>query len=236
MAKLKLSLISALLFASATHAETLSICFEQWTPYAAQKSSGAFTGVVVERLISSANNNKLNIELSQLPYKRCISLVKRQKIDVALFVPEGGELEIHKKELVNWQIGIATREVVNNRQIFYRTDFSSVIIGRDYTYPPAVINTLKHHNKQIIPHSKYFTNNQEIQSLFEVLINGKADAIVVDVLWARAFKRSSGLEFYVSDWLLGSQPQYAGFSERLSEKKRAILDTLLDSHKKAPEN
>ncbi|NVK25518.1 MAG: hypothetical protein HWE10_11365 [Gammaproteobacteria bacterium] len=189
--------------------------------------NGQSIGVVVDKLKAGMIANNASVSFSDYPHGRCVESVRMGKVDFALFVDQQDRLAMLDEPLADWDLAVVSHTKIDAEQDFQAEQFNKVIIARDYEYPPELMRKLKTFNKSLIRKSYFFTKDEEITALFELLKRGRADALVVDQVWANYMKNKLNLDIHVSDWTLYSEPQYVGYNESLDSKKLSLMNQIL---------
>lgn len=207
----------------------LSICFEEWRPYAYKNASKVATGDVIKQLKTHAKTLNIKLTFQELPYTRCIYSVKKGVIDIALFTDGSDGLTLLSQVISNWDLIVVSNAALS---IKTRTDFEnskivSVMLARDYIYPKPLIELLNSYNKRVVKASYYITKEQDIGRVFSYVLDGRVDAILVDKKWAESAKMNLKLDIVLGNWIIHREPQYAGYSD-LSPNKIALVNQLLD--------
>jgi hypothetical protein len=207
--------------------DTLSICYEEWRPYAYYENNIP-KGTVLNPIKAKAASMKLQINLLEMPHRRCLELVKKRKVDVALFVDPNDGLNLAPEPIAYWEIAAVTAA---NRKLASMDDFQNLaggtfVIARDYDYPQEFLSILKQLNANIVKVPYYLVSKKEEQAFFNYVIKGQGDVMLVDGNWSRILQKEYKLDVNVSEFNVFQIPQYAGFF-LLSESKKSALKKLL---------
>lgn len=207
----------------------LSICFEEWRPYAYMNASKVAKGVVIKQLNTHAKALNIKLTLLELPNTRCIYSVKAGDIDIALFTDPSDGLTLLPQVVTNWDIIVVSRaaEAIKTKTDFEDPKIESVMIARDYIYPKPLLDLLTSYNKRVVKASYYITKEHDITRVFSYVLDGRVDSMLVDRKWAESAKINMKLDIVLGNWIVHREPQYAGYS-KLSPNKILIVKQLLD--------
>ena len=166
----------ALLISLTVSATEISLCYEEWRPYAYKTSDGRFNGSVIERLKSAAKKHNVRLVFHELPHSRCILSVKGLKIDFALFVDETEHMPMLNNAVATWDLAIITRpgEMPTEQEKLTAHHIKQIIIARDYDYPKEVLNYFSSINKKVLEASYYIGNEKDVIRIFNLLLQKKA--------------------------------------------------------------
>lgn len=216
------------LFSANILSHSISICHEEWKPYAYEEADGP-KGIIVDKITARAK--KLNVELSimQMPHRRCVSLVKSNKVDFAMFVDQQDGVELLSTPIAFWDIAAITSADVELKSADDLHHFSggTFIIAQDYDYPHEFLETIKQYQAEIVKVPYYLASKTEEQVFFHYVIKNQADVMLVDANWSRILKDEYDLEVNVSEFNLFSSPQYIGYFH-LDEDKKEIIQRLIE--------
>lgn len=226
--KLAIVLLLINFTAVANSQESLSICFEEWRPFA-YTENGQLKGKVVKQLALAANKLDIKLEFSELPYKRCIDKVKKGHIDFSLFVDKDDKLQLITPAIASWNIVAVTNEQLTLDSL---DDLKSrhnmrIIISQDYQYPNVFTVLVQSLPAKILKVSYYVTNEQEAITLFSLLTHNRADVMLVDLTWASHLKRQHNLPVNISPFILHTAPQFIGYHKASKDKVKLMRSVIL---------
>ena len=215
---------SSVFMACTTSAEEISLCYEEWRPYAYKTKKGEYTGIVIDRLKASALKYNTKLKFHELPHSRCVISVKNLHIDFALFIDDTEKMHTLENSVASWDLAIITRpgQMPSEQEMLSADHIKQVIIARDYEYPQYVTDYLASIDKNILEASYYVGNDKDVIRIFSLLLQKKGDAMVVDKLWSQEVKALFNLPVEISDWVIHSEPQYIGYYKVPTEKRKSM--------------
>ncbi|TPH17686.1 transporter substrate-binding domain-containing protein [Litorilituus lipolyticus] len=211
----------------AQESNNLNICYEEWRPFAFTENK-VIKGETIAKLQGASGSLGITFNFYELPFKRCLTLVKKGLIDFALFVDNKDGLTLFNHAIAYWNITAVTAEKLSFYDIKEIQAFqnSRIIIAQDYEYPKEFTEFIATLNSHIMPVSYYVTNPREDVALFSLLINDRADIMFVDSSWAHQIKSKYKLPLNISPFIIHGSPQYIGYGNTSNEKIEVMRSLL----------
>jgi len=211
-----------LLSMGAAHAGTVSFCFSDWPPYSMMKD-GEAQGVSIEILKQAAQRADLKPSFQELPWNRCLQMVKAGEIDAVIDAAKRKEYlqgDITHSVYTN-TFWVRADDPVKEIDIEHFNGRSiGLVAGYKYAEPLDSILADARLKKE---YSKDDTTN------IRKLSFGRIDVIIGDYVGTRSFADKNGLSLrpilpsYSVDRLYPSfNLQKSDVHERLNEGLRAI--------------
>lgn len=212
---------------AAQESNNLNVCYEEWRPFAFTENQ-VVKGEAITKLKEASGSLGITLNFYELPFKRCITLVKKGLIDFALFVDQKDGLTLFKHAFAYWNIAAVTAEKLSFYDLkdLQALQNSRIIIAQDYDYPIEFTEFIATLNGHVMPVSYYVTNPREDVALFSLLINDRADIMFVDASWAQQIKLKYKLPLKISPFTIHRSPQYIGYGNTSNEKVELMRSLL----------
>ncbi len=201
-------LLIALTYNSTLCAEAITLCYEEWSPYAS-RSGEQNKGIVLTLL--SQKSTALNVPISfvDLPHNRCVNGVKNDRYHGAIFIDQSDGLDLVSKPVAMWKIGFAVAEG-HTAQNAADVNYGILILAKDYEYPAQVLSKLERLPLVRKRVQYYSQGDANTRGLFNYIIKGQADVMLVDEVWAEQMKSKLRLKIRMLAPAIHIEPQYIG--------------------------
>ncbi|WP_206483357.1 transporter substrate-binding domain-containing protein [Thalassotalea sp. G2M2-11] len=207
--------------------QPISFCYEEWEPYSFIDENNQAVGVSVDYLKYKLTLANMQYKFSELPFPRCMQLVKSGKIDFILHVDENDNLQLIKQPIADWELtfAVSDKNPMSFEQLMQSKGLN-VLVARSYVYPAIIEEKLQQMSANVIKVSFYTDEVVALKRLFHRLTVGQGQAMVVDRVWAEQMIKKHHLPIKLFDQLLVSIPQYIGYiasNKRNGERLSAAL-------------
>lgn len=208
---------------------TISICYEEWQPYAYTNEQGEITGNVIDELNSAAVVANTLISFDELPYSRCLESIKSGNHDFILFADDSDGIELLARPITYWQISAVSsiQLPIPSFENLTDTRIENIAICRDYEYPAQMMVKLKLLAKDVVKTSCYIASKQDVLALLNLIIRQSVDVMLLDKTWVELMSSQLGIQLSISDWLFHQEPQYVGYLST-SKVKVTLMTNVLE--------
>ena len=215
-----LSMAVSSLSQAAEPAKTVRFCFNNWAPYAVADAKGTH-GISVEILVEAAKRAGLNATFEELPWNRCLEMVRQGKLDAVMDAAERDEFLQGPVGYVVYSNTLWVREA-DYRDGMTLEDLAGKRVGLvdGYVYPDGFLDLLK---TKSMPLEYSVDDEQNIQKL----AFSRVDAIVADFVSTLLFARERGLKIRALVPAHSFDRLYPSFSREREELHR-LIDRSLD--------
>lgn len=222
-------LVLGLLICEVSYAKSLTLCYEEWSPYASREGD-ADKGIVLEKLSHKAATLNWELTFFVLPHNRCVHGVESGRYDGAIFVDPSDGLTLVSEPVAYWKIGFAVADT-HPAKTTSDVHYGVLILAKDYDYPELVMTKLSR-----LPLVKkriqyYSQGDANTRGLFNYIIKGQADVMLVDEVWANQMKSKLRLKIRMLEPAVHVEPQYIGIKTDSAQRKalQSKLAKLLSS-------
>jgi len=215
--------------------DKLKACYEDWPPYMYQTNNGEHKGPVITVIQKIAANLNIELELTPLPYARCLRnvAIKQQDLILGFSGTEEGILN-STNPIVFWNLVAMVREDSVFQEFKTMSQFSgqTILSESTFSYPEPIMGWLKS-NKSKSYRFQYgeATLESNLQP-FEILLNKKADVFFEDEGWLRTQIKSHKHPVKILFPAVVTDPNFLGFSKGLEKQADAFskqLTLLIDN-------
>lgn len=194
---------AAALAARPASAESLRICYEDWSPFATTVD-GRATGLMIELVDRALAADGRSATYSQQPYLRCTGNVRSGAFDAILMSSDERGLVPADTSVAFWEVGVVARPDWPAASFGSLQDFDGATVGLvgAYEYHPRVMAA-----------AAGWRVHHAADALFNLRMtaSGRIDATVVDVPWARIEAARERLQVKVLEPMLLAIPQHVYF-------------------------
>ncbi len=208
--------------------EVYTFCFERWKPYSFNNQQGKAVGESITLVKRATDFLGVKAEFKELPFARCLASVTSGKIMFAMHTDETESLPYIDTPISDWQLALAVTSDSHVSDLSLKMFKSlKVLVARSYQYPDKVDEFLTHINAKVKKANYYTQSDEDTRKLFNHLIYGRVEAMIVDRVWASKMKDELNLPIKLLTQDLYVQPQYIGYQN--GQAKRALkLKSALD--------
>lgn len=198
----------------------LSVCYDNWAPYAYPGAGNKVVGITVDILNEAARTQNLQFDYVYTTYDACRKMVRLGKMDAKLFTSPDEDEDLPRLRTVTeyWMLAAIVRKESPYQRYTGLDMFRGASVGlvNGYVYPEE----FKHY-RQWQPVYDY-----ESSSLLRQLVVGRIDATFDDLFWLQGEIRDKRLPLKVLLPVIYTVPQYTIFSKARAKEARQMDDAL----------
>ncbi len=209
--------------AAAKSAQTVSFCFNNWAPYAVQEEA-AVSGISFDVLRAAAERVGLSAHFQELPWNRCLEMVRQGRIDAVLDAAKRDEFlqgPTSYSEYNNTFWVRADSEITEFSFDALRGKRIGLIDG--YKYPDAL-------TRDIEAAQMVIDSSVDDATAIRKLAFSRVDVIIGDFVSTLLFSREHNLQIRALTPTHSADPLYPSFNPDRAELQRAIDSELAAMH------